>query len=265
MLFRFPRQRVRNRTFRVEAVDDRGQVCQYPFAQFLRAFKPLLQRQVGPADAFFQRVQFALTFLRPLSRFGFSIQTDLFRVRDFIKIRQLGCVDGLDAGRVAEVEQGAFGHIGIVQHTVQDFQLGHRMIFEFRQPGFLRDDVRVNLLGDPAVALAQQADEVGAAAHDFRQADRQDLTLVGLFFGDAPAQVHLAPGHGALVAQFAQLREYELDEVVTFRLHIAESGGDEHTNLSGLCCCHDRDPPDEPHRAGADKIAYYLKYTHRHE
>jgi len=49
----------------------------------------------------------------------------------------------------------------------------------------------------------------------------------GLLFCNAPAQVHLAPGDAATLAQTAQLREDLLDQFLALLLHIAKGGRDE--------------------------------------
>ncbi|MFO7943800.1 MAG: single-stranded DNA-binding protein [Anaerolineales bacterium] len=43
----------------------------------------------------------------------------------------------------------------------------------------------------------EETDELGAGALDFFQGDGQELALLGLLSGDAPAQVDLVQGHAA--------------------------------------------------------------------
>jgi hypothetical protein len=46
-----------------------------------------------------------------------------------------------------------------------------------RQPRFGGEDVGGDFVGNPAVALAQQPDEIGTAALDLGEAERQHLAL----------------------------------------------------------------------------------------
>src|ERR1019366_2199167 len=83
----------------------------------------------------------------------------------------------------------------------------HRLLAVLLEPGLRRDEFFRNFLWHPAVALAQQTDEIRPAVFDLRQAQGQDLPFGLGFVGDTPAQVHLAPGYAAALAQAAQLGE----------------------------------------------------------
>ncbi len=56
-------------------------------------------------------------------------------------------------------------------------------------------------------SLADEAHEKRPRAVDLGKADRQDLALLGLLLGDAPAQIHIHQLHLTLAALAAQLRE----------------------------------------------------------
>ena len=115
---------------------------------------------------------------------------------------------------------------------MEDFEGRYRLLAVLVEPGMRFQQFRGDLLRYPAVALAEQTDEVGAAALDFRQAQGQDLAFGLGFVRDAPAQVHLTPGDAAALAQPAELGEDLLDEFLALLLHIAEGGGDKHANFA---------------------------------
>ena len=79
----------------------------------------------------------------------------------------------LGPGRIAEIEEGPAGHVGVVQDTVEDFQLRHALAAQAGQPGLLFPHVGGEGLvaGGPAVALAEQADEERTAGVDLVQAE----------------------------------------------------------------------------------------------
>ena len=130
------------------------------------------------------------------------------------------------------VEEGVLVHLRIPQHAVEDFEGRHGLLAVVGEPGLRFQQFRRNLLGHPAVALAQQTDEVGPAMLDFRQAQGQHLAFGLGFVGNAPAQVHLAPSDAPVLAEAAELREDLLDEFLAFLLHIAEGGGDENADFT---------------------------------
>ncbi len=130
----------------------------------------------------------------------------------------------LGIARVAEIKKGATGGVGIVQDAVQDFQLGQALVAVSIQPFLFLDQSNRELTGHPAVAFAQQADEVGAAEFNLLQADGQHLAVLRLLLSDAPAQVHLHEIHAPLRAAPAQLRENLLHQHIPLHLHVAEGG-----------------------------------------
>ena len=75
-------------------------------------------------------------------------------------------------GRIAEVEERVPGGVGVVEDAVQDLHLGDRRARQRAEPRQLLDQVPGELLGHPAVALAEQAEEERPAAVDLGQADR---------------------------------------------------------------------------------------------
>jgi hypothetical protein len=50
--------------------------------------------------------------------------------------------------------------------------------------------------------------------------------------GNAPAEVHLAPGDAAALAEATQLGEDLLDEFLSFLLHVSEGGEDKHSDFT---------------------------------
>ena len=73
-------------------------------------------------------------------------------------------------------------HLGIVEHAVEDFEFGDGLAFLelFPEPFFFFEQLLRTVLRHPAVAFAEQTDEVGAAAFDFLQTNGQHLALGGL-------------------------------------------------------------------------------------
>ena len=67
---------------------------------------------------------------------------------------------------------------------------------------------------------------------DFLEAQGQNLAFSLGLVRHAPAQVHLAPGDAAALAQPAQFRVYVLDQFLALLLHVAERGRDEDTYLA---------------------------------
>ena len=137
-------------------------------------------------------------------------------------------------GRVAEVEEGVVLHLRVVEHAVEDFQFRHgsASLNVLLEPGFPLDDFGPDGVRNPAVAFAQQADEIGPAALDLGQAEREHLAFVGLLLGDAPAQVHLGEGDKAFGALAAQFGEDLLHQQIPLPHHVAEGGGDEDADLA---------------------------------
>ena len=109
---------------------------------------------------------------------------------------------GLGIGRIAQIEEGMPCHLRIAQHTMQDFQLreagaAHALL----QPGLSFQQGRLVIGGigrrHPAIALAEQADEIGPATINLRQTQRQRFSAFGLIGGHTPAQIHIYDFHTA--------------------------------------------------------------------
>ena len=220
--------------FRVEPVDHPGQIRQDELAELVRIAVILSHRHTAQADALLQIGQFLPALAGAPARLIRTVLLQLIQRGPFMTDGALLVRKTFQVAGIPQVKKGVFGHGGIPQHPVQDLQLGHGGVLVFCQPGFALDQFRGNLVRHPAVALPQQADEIGPAALDLAQADRQHLAFGFLLIRDAPAQVHLAPGHPALLAQFAELREDVLDQQFAFGLHVAEGGRDEDAQLAGL-------------------------------
>jgi len=71
--------------------------------------------------------------------------------------------------------------------------------------------IRRDLFRHPIHALTEQVDEICPATLDFRQGQGQDLAFRFGFVGNAPAQVHFAPGDSPALVQASQLGRDLLD------------------------------------------------------
>ena len=202
----FPRERVGRIVLRVEIVNQVGKLLFDDLRERPGIGVGIDQRQPAVADPLLERGKFFLALLRAAGGLGFPEFLDF--VRDVALGQFAAFVSGHGRkslrvhpiGRIAEVEERVPGHIPVVEHAVEDFQFGdgfppRDMLFE---PRFGGDDFGWDFVGNPAVALAEQPDEVGATALDLGQAERQDLAFRRLFLGDAPAQVDLSKSDEAL-------------------------------------------------------------------
>ena len=93
-----------------------------------------------------------------------------------------------------------------------------------RQPGLALQEVR-RIAGRwryPPIALTQHADEEGACAVDLGQADRQNLAALGLFGGDAPAQVDIDQFDEAVLQARTQFGEDPPHQQVALLGEVAE-------------------------------------------
>src|SRR5688572_16026939 len=79
-------------------------------------------------------------------------------------------------------------------------------------------------LGCPAIAVADQPDEVGAALVDLLQADADDTPERGFLLGEPPPEIDLGEGHAPLAAERADLGEDLFDKMLALLLKIAEGG-----------------------------------------
>jgi len=177
-------QGVRHFARRELLIDYHGQVFLNPLAECHRVRVVLSAREWFLANSLLERGQ----------------ACDAFRVL-FAKLVAMLGRDTIQVGRVAEVEHGSVGHGRVVQHPMHDLQLGDALLTVLGQPGLKLDQFRGDLLRNPAVSLAEQADEKRPTSLDFRQADGQDLAFSRLFLGNAPPQVHLGERHAALLAE----------------------------------------------------------------
>ena len=222
---------VRRLIFGIEAVDQLVELPADDLREGLGAGIGLDQRQVAVADALLERGELGLALLGAAGCLRLAVLPHLGGdgAFDHVPALVVGQRGIADVGRVAEVEEGQGLHLGVVQHAVEDLQFGHRgppldVLLEPRLPF---NDLGPDGVGNPAVALAEQAEEIRTAAFDLGQAQRQDLPFRRLFLGDAPAQVHLGEGDEALGALAAQFGEDILHEQVPFPHHVAEGGRDE--------------------------------------
>ena len=133
----------------------------------------LSHRQTGLADSSFE-------FRQLLGRLG------VFHVQ--LTANPLGHLG--QERRVAEVEGRTVVHLGALEHAVEDFQLRDALARVVLHPAVLAQGLGREGLRYPAVALAEDADEVGPAVVDFLEADLQRLALFSVLFGDAPAEVN---------------------------------------------------------------------------
>ena len=130
----------------------------------------------------------------------------------------------LDVGRIAEIKESVRRHVRVVEDAVEDLELGDGAVPGALEPGLFGDEAFGKCPWGRPVALAEDADEIGATAADLLEADRDHLDL--LIFGDAPAKVDIAPDDAARFAESPELREDELDQLLAFRAHVAEGRGD---------------------------------------
>jgi len=72
--------------------------------------------------------------------------------------------------------------------------------------------------------LAQQSYKKRAATFDFPETNLKNPALSYLLLGHAPAQIHIHEMKRSPSATFLKFGENETHEVVSLRIHIAESG-----------------------------------------
>ena len=129
--------------------------------------------------------------------------------------------------RIAEVEGRTVVHLGALEHAVEDFQLRDALARVVLHPAVLAQGLGREGPRHPAVALAQDAHEMGPAPVDLRQAQVEDLVVVGLLLGHTPTQIDIDQVDAVLLQPGPQFREDHFDQVVPLRVHVAEGGGDE--------------------------------------
>ena len=182
-------QRVRHGIGWIRLIDQSPQILPHTLRQRLRIWVVLHHREAAPSNASLQRLQTPL------------LCCPLARIHSALPRRPL---------RITEIEERPASHLWVVQHPVQDLQLGDTLATPvLLQPRLLHQQRKVilSLLGHPAVAFPQKADEVGPGTVDFGQTDRQHLALLSFLLGDAPPQIHVHQSDLALPAFAAKLRE----------------------------------------------------------
>ncbi|MEZ5100689.1 MAG: hypothetical protein R3C15_12995 [Thermoleophilia bacterium] len=219
-------ERVGRLGLRVELIEQREQVGADEVADRTR-LGVVAHREAARAQARAQGGQAGPPRRGTLLGAGLAQRLDLVGRRPLDVRAALGLWHGLEPGRVAHVEERVPGHRRVVEHAVEDLELRDRAAVVVGEPGLSRAQVARDLVGHPAVPLAEQPEEERPAALDLREADRQHRALGLLLVRDAPAEVDLAPGDAPPLARGADLREHALDELLALRLHVAERRGDE--------------------------------------
>lgn len=131
-------------------------------------------------------------------------------------------------GVAAQADQCARLQAGTLHAALEaaDLELGHAAFaLVGREHG---GDFRLGP-GHPAIAAADQRQQVGKAALDLFQAVVEHLD-VAVFAADAPAQVDRLKVDAQQRAAAPDLGEYLVDQVLTFGLHVDEGRRDEHAN-----------------------------------
>ena len=202
--------------------------CRTSSPRVLRVGVAFPHGQAAGPDPVFQLRQPPAAVFGPAFGRGPAQPLALVLRRPFAERRLLLRGQAVEVGRVAEVEEGLPRQGRIPQHAMQDLQGRHAVLGVLAEPRLLRRQFGSDLVRHPAVPFPQQADEVGAAAIDLGQADRQHFAPLRLLLGDPPPQVHFAPGHTPLLAQLAEPREDAFRQFFAFRLHVAERRRNEH-------------------------------------
>jgi len=108
-----------------------------------------------------------------------------------LQVRPLRLGHVVNEGRIAKEEHPVGVHLRVAQHAVDDLQLGDALARLVLHPPVLAGRLVAERLGHPAIALAQDAHEEGAAVVDLLEAQVEHPVLLGLLFGDAPTQVDI--------------------------------------------------------------------------
>ena len=122
---------------------------------------------------------------------------------------------------------------------MEDLQLGDALIAEMLfllEPGLLEEEGEVVLPGlrHPAVAFPEEAHEERARTVDIGEADGEDLALLGLLLGDAPAQVDIDELDLALAAAAAKLGEDRFHQQIALPRKVSEGRGEEDADGAGV-------------------------------
>ena len=162
------------------------------------------------------------------------------RVVSHVRVQTAGvAVLGGDIGRhpvvrklPAEVEPASVSLVGAVQHAVEDFEFRNALARKVGvEPRLLRRGPHTVRRRDPAVAIAQQADQERAASLDLAEAHLQHEQFpLGLVAPccrlDAPTQVDRLEVMEPRAQPLGQNREHVRAEVVPLGVHVAERTGD---------------------------------------
>ena len=84
---------------------------------------------------------------------------------------------------------------------------------------------------NPAVAVAEEGEEEGAAGVDLFQAKADDFFVFGFVLGDAPAEVDVVELNAMGQKLFAEFGEGEFNQMIALRVHVAEGGGEEDADV----------------------------------
>ena len=109
----------------------------------------------------------------------------------------------LDERRGAEIEERPPSHLRVVEHAIEDLQLRDAPARVVLHPTVLAGRLLAERTGHPAVALAQDAHEIRPALVDLLKAEVQDPIVLGLFFGDPPAEVDVDQMNSVLLQSLA--------------------------------------------------------------
>lgn len=108
---------------------------------------------------------------------------------------------------------------------MENLHLGDRggsdVIFQVRE---CNAGIRIDLIlpGNPAPALPEKTKEERTAFIYSVKADLDNVFIGCIRLGDTPPEVNINQTEFALFAPFPKFREYTLDEVVPFRVHVIE-------------------------------------------
>ena len=140
---------------------------------------------------------------------------------------------------IAQIEESAGEPIRLkyapaahgVDDGMDDLHFRHGLAQVAAQLGKFPEGLGRNIAvrGNPAAALADEAQKEGAAAVDVFQANLHRAQVFGgILLGNAPAQVNIPEPEPPLGAPLVQFGEHPLHQVIAFGVHIVEGAADEH-------------------------------------
>ncbi len=121
-------------------------------------------------------------------------------------------------------------HRGIGEHPMHDLKFSHRPTRMLTDPRLTLNQGWIDEVRHPAIALAQESNEIWATSSDLLEADRQHAALGYLLVSDPPPQINLAPRDAAGLAQCPQLGKNALDELIPLPFHVTEGRRHEHAH-----------------------------------